>query len=89
MNQNRKTKKLLEKQKLHLLCFSFYNLDYGIGASATFLDQLNSLPENVFATVIEPNRTDLPQSDVELSTSVNKLKFHYHLQLRCLFFILS
>lgn len=74
MNQNKKTKKLLEKQKLHLLCFSFYNLDYGIGASATFLDQLNSLPENVFATVIEPNRTDLPQSDVELSTRVNRIK---------------
>jgi len=56
------------------LFLSFYNLDYGIGASATFLDQLNSLPKTVFATVIEPNRRDLPNVHFELSTNVTRVK---------------
>ncbi|MDT8782468.1 MAG: hypothetical protein IAX22_07505 [Candidatus Bathyarchaeota archaeon] len=61
------------KQKLRLLCFSFYNLDYGIGASATFLDQLNNLPQNIVATVIEPKRVDLPSVEIELKNNVERV----------------
>lgn len=73
MTYNNKKRSINEKQELHLLCFSFYNLDYGIGASASFLDQLNSLPNNVTATVIEPNRVDLPRTDIDLSSNIRRV----------------
>lgn len=65
--------KISEKPKLNMLCFSFYNLDYGIGASASFLDQLNSLPKDIKATVIEPKRVDLPRVKVELANNVHRI----------------
>lgn len=63
-----------EKMKsLNLLYLSYYNLSYGIGASATYLDQLNDLPSYVTAVVIEPNRVDLPNVKIELNPSVKRI----------------
>jgi glycosyltransferase involved in cell wall biosynthesis len=59
---------------LKLLYLSYYNLSYGVGASATVVDQLNDLPPNVSAVVIEPNRVDLPTVKVDLSNSVQRIK---------------
>jgi len=60
--------------RLKLLFLSFYNLDYGIGASASLIDQLNDLPSAVKAIVIEPNRIDLPQVKVEVPAIVKRVK---------------
>ncbi len=49
-------------------------MDYGIGASATMIDQLNDLPSNVLAVVIEPDRTDLPHVKIELSRMIQRFK---------------
>ncbi|MEM3731855.1 MAG: glycosyltransferase [Candidatus Bathyarchaeia archaeon] len=57
-----------------MLFLSFYNLDYGIGASASFIDQLSDLPSNVRALVIEPNRIDLSQVKVEVPVMVERVK---------------
>lgn len=59
---------------LKLLFLSFYNLDYGIGASASFIDQLVDLPSYTIATIIEPNRIDLPKVKVDLPTTVKRFK---------------
>lgn len=61
------------KQPLKLLYLSFYNLNYCIGASASLLDQLNSLPKFAQATVIEPNRTDLPQVKIDIRDSIQRI----------------
>lgn len=57
-----------------MLWLSFYNLNYGIGASASFIDQLNNLPQNVDVTIIEPNRVDLNRVKIELSKKVHRIE---------------
>ena len=57
---------------MNILCLSFYNLDYGIGASASSLDELNSLPHGIRAFIIEPNRVDLPRVKVVLSDAIQR-----------------
>jgi len=59
--------------KLTILCLSFYNLDYGIGASAALLDQLVSLPTGTDVVVIEPKRIDLPSVKIELPNSMHRI----------------
>lgn len=59
---------------LKILFLSFYNLDYGIGASASLIDQLNDLPPNATAVVIEPNRVDLPHVKAEFYRPVKRIK---------------
>lgn len=53
---------------------SFYELNYGIGASATVIDQLNDLSSNIKSVVVEPHRLDLPTVKIRLSNNVRQVK---------------
>jgi len=65
---------------LKLLFLSFYPLDYGIGASASLIDQLMDLPSHTLAIVIEPIRIDLPRVEVKLPNTVHVEKIHLPLK---------
>jgi len=63
-----------KNKKVKLLFLSFYDLDYGIGAAASFIDMLVDLPLNAFAIVLEPIRIDLPRRKIELPHNVIRIK---------------
>ena len=53
-----------------MLFLVFNNLDYSIGASASVIDQLMDIQPHIQITVIEPNRLDLPRTEVKLPKNV-------------------
>jgi hypothetical protein len=57
----------------NILFLSFYNLNYGIGASACLIDTINDVPQNMKSVVIEPNRPDLAKVKVELTGNAERV----------------
>ena len=76
-----------KREKLKILFLSFYNLDYGIGASASLINQLNDLPQNILTVVIEPNRVDLPCVRIEVPKNVRRVKIPIPLRRGLLSFL--
>jgi len=63
-----------KNKKVKILFLSFYDLDYGIGAAASFIDMLMDLPPNSFAIILEPIRIDLPRRKIGLPHNVIRIK---------------
>jgi len=61
-----------KNENLRVLFLSYYNLNYGMGASASLLDLLMDMPSQICSIIIEPKRIDLPYINVEVPANVER-----------------